>query len=103
MEITRKTIRKWNDEARKHAKKSGYKGYEKKQTPSKIALNRMYIPKEEPSTWYEYGYYPLKRIATKEASELIRKKKCQYVKIISSRDEDGDKYGVLTYPKVKLY
>jgi hypothetical protein len=106
MKITRKTIRKWNDDARTQAKKFGYgyKGYEKKQTPAKIALNRISIPKEEPPKWYSDGHYSSRKSdALKSAADYIRKKKCQYAKIVSVRDEDGTWYGVLTYPKVKLY
>jgi hypothetical protein len=79
-------------------------GFEKpkKEKVAKIALNRLTIPKTEPPKWYSKGVlYSYKPHATKVAADILRKKECQFAKIVRKRTEDGTMWEVYTYPEIK--
>lgn len=74
----------------------------KKMTPAKIALNRISIPKTSPPKWFPpKAAHSHKPEALKEAADLLRKKKCQYARVVRIRDEDGTWWAVYTYPDLK--
>lgn len=92
--------REENDREREFAKEYGF---EKHKSPSvaKLALNRLYIPKEEPPKWYPgTSLHPFREDAVREAADIIRNKEAQYAKVYREWTEDGVMWGVKTYPRI---
>ena len=97
MEHSRKLERDYRDSDRKMGLSKP-----KKMKVAKIALNRITIPKVEPPKWYSDGHYSsYKPDALQDAANYIRRKRCQFAKVVKKRTEDGTMWGVYTYPEIK--
>lgn len=101
--LSRSGQRKWKDEARLSAREDGYPEHYKPESVSKIALNRLYVPEDEPPKWYRShtSLHWFRKDALKEAADIIRNKEAEFVRLYEQGTEDGWMWGVETYPKLQ--
>jgi hypothetical protein len=101
--LSRSGQRKWKDQTGLDARERGYPVHYKSESVSNIALNRLYVPKEEPPKWYRShtSLHPFRKDALREAADIIQNKEAQFVRLYEQGTEDGWMWGVETYPKLQ--